>query len=85
MRAAAAARGPCRATSVHELIDDRRAAADVGRDRRAGDAELGKRPEAEDEAGAEHDVEHVAEPQHAHRDRGVAGAAEHRVDAGTAA
>ncbi len=47
---------------------------------RAHHAELGERAEAEDEARPEQDVEDVAEPQHAHRDRRVARAAEHRVD-----
>ena len=52
----------------------------VGRHRGAGDAELGERSDAEDEARTEHDVDRVGEPQHPHRDRRVAGAAEHRVD-----
>jgi len=46
----------------------------------AGDAQLGKRTQPEDEAGVEHDVDRVREPQRTHRDRGVAGTAEDRVD-----
>jgi hypothetical protein len=49
-------------------------------DGRAGDAELGERPDAEHEARPEHDVDGVGEPEHAHRDRRVARAAEQRVD-----
>ena len=40
----------------------------------------GKRPEAEDEARVEDEVADVREPEDAHRDRRVAGAAEDRVD-----
>ena len=46
----------------------------------AGDAQLGKWTQPEDEAGVEHDVDRVREPQRTHRDRGVAGTAEDRVD-----
>ena len=50
------------------------------RDGRARDAERRERPEAEDEARVEDEVDDVREPQDAHRDRRVAGAAEDRVD-----
>jgi hypothetical protein len=62
-----------------ELADDGRAAPDVGRDRRAGDAETRKRAEPEDEARPEDDVQEVSQPQHPHRDGGIAGAAKDRV------
>ena len=62
---------------LHEHAD---AAAGRRRDRRAGDAESRKRAEPEDEARIEADVDRVGDPQHAHRDRRVAGAAEHGVD-----
>lgn len=51
-----------------------------GRDRRARDAEARERPQAEDEAWRERDVEPVREPEGAHRDDGVARAPEDRVD-----
>ena len=41
---------------------------------------FGNGPEAEDQQRPEHDVDRVREPQHAHRDRRVARAAEDRVD-----
>ncbi len=72
-----AAAGP---RQVIELVEHAAAAADGRADGGAGDAHLGERADAEDEARAEHDVDRVGEPQHAHRDGGVAGAAEHRVD-----
>ena len=50
------------------------------RDRRAGDAKLRKRAEAEDEAGIENDVDAACNPQDAHRDSGIASAAEDRID-----
>ena len=40
----------------------------------------GKRADAEDQARPEDDVDRVREPQHAHRDRGIARAAEDGVD-----
>ena len=45
------------------------------RDGGAGDAHLGKRTHAKYEQRAEHDVECVGKPEHAHRDRGIASAA----------
>ena len=62
------------------MIDHGAAAADVGRDGGAGDAELRERTEPEDEARSEDDVQEVAEPQDPHRNCGVAGSAEDRVD-----
>ena len=43
-------------------------------------AELRKRADAEDQERPEHDVDGVGEPEHAHRDGRVAGAAKHGVD-----
>ena len=63
-----------------QLIQDAAAAADRRADGCPGHAHLGKRPDAEDEARAEHDVDRVGEPEHAHGDRRVARAAEHGVD-----
>ena len=63
-----------------QLVEDAGAAADRRRHRGAGHAQLGERPQAEDEARAEHDVDDVREPEHPHRDRGVARAAEDGVD-----
>ena len=64
----------------HQLADHRGAAPDIGRHRRTGDAQRRKRTDAEDEARPEQNVEDVAQPQHAHRDRRITGAAEHRVE-----
>ena len=55
-------------------------AADRRRDRRAGDAQLRERSEPKDQTRSEHDVDRVRQPEHAHRDRRVARAAEDRVD-----
>ena len=63
-----------------DLIDDRAPPPDVRRDSRASHPHLRKRAEPEDEAGPEDDVEDVAEPEHAHGDRGVSCAAENGVD-----
>ena len=70
---------PASARQEIELVDDRGAASEVGRDGGAGHTQLGERPDPEDETGTEHDVEDVAEDQDAHRRGGVADAAEHRV------
>ena len=63
-----------------QLVEDAGAAADGRSHRGAGDAELGERTQAEDETGAEQDVDDVGEPEDPHRDRGVAGASEDGVD-----
>ena len=63
-----------------ELVEHAGAAAEVGGDGGAGHAERRERPQPEDEARGEHDVERVGQPQHAHGDRRVAGAAEDGVD-----
>ena len=63
-----------------QLIEHTGAAADRRRDRRAGQAKLRERSDAKDQQGTEHDVDRVREPEDAHRDRRVAGAAEDRID-----
>ena len=63
-----------------DRVERPRAAPDRRGHRRPGDAELRKGPEAEDEAGSEHDVDRVRQPEDAHRDRGVSGSAKDRVD-----
>ncbi len=63
-----------------EGVERTRAAPDGGGDRRTRHAEFGERPEAEDETGAEKDVDGVGEPEHAHGNRRVARAAEDGVD-----
>jgi len=60
---------------LHEHADS---ATGRRRDGGSGDAEARKRTEAEDEARIEADVDRVRNPQHAHRDRRVAGAAKDR-------
>src|SRR5262245_31711168 len=55
-------------------------ATDVRRYGRSGNAELWKRTETEDEAGAKYNVERVRQPQHAHGDRSVARTAKDRID-----
>ena len=57
-----------------------RTPSNSSRDRRADDAQLRKRPHAENQQWSKHDVDRVGEPEDAHRDRRVAGAAKNAVD-----
>ena len=61
-------------------IDRASSAADGRGHRRAGDTQLRKRAQPEDEARAQDDVDGVRQPEHPHGDGCVAGAAEDRVD-----
>jgi hypothetical protein len=70
---------PAATSQRHHLIEDRSAASDVGRHGGPGHSHRRKRTKPEDEARPEYDIQRVAEDEHAHGDRGVAGAAEHRV------
>ena len=63
-----------------ELHQHAHAASRRRRHRRARDAEAWKRAEAENQTRIEHDVDRVRDPQHAHRNRRIAGAAKNRVD-----
>jgi hypothetical protein len=63
----------------HQLIEDSGAASDVRGHRGAGNAQRRKGPEAEDETRPEGDVQQVAQPQHAHGDRRIAGSTKDRV------
>src|SRR5713226_7378633 len=62
-----------------ELIENADAAAGEGGECRAGDAKLGERCPAEDEARVEDEVDDVGDPQQAHGDGGVTRAAEDGV------
>src|SRR6266705_4128848 len=62
-----------------ELIEDADAAAGERGEGRAGDAKLGERPPAEDEARVEHEVDDVGDPQQTHGDGGVTRATEDGV------
>ena len=65
---------------MNQLIHHAAATADRRPDRGAGHAELRKRADAEDQARPEDDVDRIREPQHPHRDRGIARATEDGVD-----
>src|SRR5258706_4414265 len=69
-----------RAHKLHDLVHDAAATADRCRHGGPGYAESWKRPETEYEARSQHHVEEVREPQHPHRDSGIAGAPENRVN-----
>jgi len=68
------------AGEMPELVEHADAAADVGGDSGTGDAHLGERAPAEDEARIEDEVEGVRQDERAHGKRGVAGSAENGVD-----
>jgi hypothetical protein len=61
-------------------VDHAGPAADGRRERCADDPHLRERADAEDQARPQDDVDGVGEPEHPHRDGGVAGASEYRVD-----
>src|SRR5215469_13734020 len=63
-----------------ELVEDAGTASDGGGNGCTGNTEARKGSEAEDEAGAEQDVDRVGEPEDSHCDCRVAGAAEDGVD-----
>src|SRR5260370_21850717 len=62
-----------------ELIEHTNAATGEGGEGRAGDAELGKRPPAEDETRVEYEIDDVGDPEQTHGDGGVTRAAEDGV------
>ena len=61
-------------------IQHAHAPANGGAYGRAQDAQLGKRPEPEDQARIQTDVDGIGDPQRPHRRGGIARAAEDRVD-----
>ena len=63
-----------------ELIEHPDAATDVRRHGGAGHPHLGKRPPAENETRPERDIEGVCQPERAHGEHSVTGAAENRID-----
>ena len=65
---------------AHELVHDADGPPHGRADGRARDAHLRERPEPEDQARVEHDVDGVGEPQRAHGHGRVARPAEDRVD-----
>jgi hypothetical protein len=71
----AAAAGP----EHPQLRKHRGAAANVGADRCAGHTHFRERPDSENQQRAHGNVDCVAEPQHSHRQRRIAGASENRV------
>ena len=62
------------------MQDDRGASTDIGRNRGAIYTQFRKRPKAKYQRRIQHDVDTVRDPEHAHGDRGVAGAPKDRVE-----
>ena len=62
-----------------ELVEDTDAAPGKGGKRRAGDSQFREWAEAEDQTGIKDQVKDVGDPEQAHGDGGIAGAAEDRV------
>src|SRR6267378_6397248 len=62
-----------------ELVEHADAAAGESGQGGSGDAELGERSPAENEAGVEDEIDDVGDPEQAHGDGGVAGSAEDGV------
>src|SRR5260370_2088109 len=62
-----------------ELVQHADGAAGESGESRSGDAELGERPPAENEARVEDEIDDVGDPKQAHGDGGVTGAAEDGV------
>src|SRR6185436_9969996 len=65
---------------MNQLIHYAAATADCRSDGGAGHAELWKWADAENQARPEDDVDRIREPQHPHRDRGIARATEDGVN-----